>query len=83
MFDRRAACSLILAGHCACPGCPGRLSDPRRSPNGWGHCRSCHCAWKVETYGAGESGIYPMTVPSSQGCPVWDEMANDPAHRWR
>jgi hypothetical protein len=77
MFDRGGALQLIRLGRCACNRCPGHLSDPRKSPNGWGHCNLCHCAWRAEPYGV------PATVPAAQGCPAWDPLENDPAHRWR
>jgi len=48
VFDHAAAMKRIEAGWCPCPGCSGGLTDPKFSPGGWGHCRSCRCAWKVQ-----------------------------------
>jgi hypothetical protein len=43
----------VEAGRCPCTGCPGTLTDPARSPSGWGHCRVCRCAYQVKDRGGG------------------------------
>lgn len=49
--NRARAAHLVNQGRCASPSCPGSLSDPRRSPRSWGHCRlypALRMEWKVE-----------------------------------
>ena len=71
MFDRAKAISLIEGDCCACPGCPGQLTDADRSPRAWRHCQRCRCAWKIETVYAATyasripGAIHPLPRPTS------------------
>ncbi len=41
----RALASLVQQG--ICPACRAPLTEPRLSPGGWQHCRSCRRGWLV------------------------------------
>ncbi|SRR5258708_16292058 len=40
-----------------CPACRAPLSDPRRSPGGWSHCRACRRGWLVTD---GDGAVHPL-----------------------
>lgn len=57
----------IRQGFCPCPRCAGRLTDPRRSPHRWRHCKSCGCAWRPIRY---NDLWLPVAVPG-EDCDHW------------
>ena len=67
MFDKEAAVKSIQASRCPCARCTGGLTDPKLSPGGWGHCRSCRCAWQVQVNRM-DKVSYAVSIPG-QDCP--------------
>lgn len=61
----------IEHGRCACEGCVGTLTDPATSEGGWGFCRSCGCAHKVQMINGTR---YAAWVPAYGRCRIADEM---------